>query len=106
MTYDVLAMPVQGIDFAPASEVAEILQNLRTIITTTKYSVPLDRDLGVDAEMLDLPINVAQAKLQSEMITAIKKYEPRVEITSISFTGTEDGVLVPKVQVRIKDDNE
>ena len=56
--------------------------------------------------MLDLPINVAQAKLQSEMITAIKKYEPRVEITSISFTGTEDGVLIPKVQVKIKDDNE
>ena len=106
MTYDVLAMPVQGIDFAPENEATEILQNLRTIITTTKYSVPLDRDFGVDADMLDLPINVAQAKLQSEMITAIKKYEPRVEITSISFTGTEDGVLVPKVQVKIKDDNE
>lgn len=88
MIYDVLAQPMQGIDFAPASEVAEILQNLRTIITTTKYSVPLDRDFGIDADMLDLPINVAQAKLQSEMITAIKKYEPRVEITSISFTGT------------------
>lgn len=106
MTYDVLAMPVQGIDFAPASEAAEILQNIRTIITTTKYGVPLDRDFGVDADMLDLPINVAQAKLQSEMITAIKKHEPRVEITSISFTGTDDGVLIPKVQVRIKDDNE
>lgn len=106
MIYDVLAQPMQGIDFAPASEVAEILQNLRTIITTTKYSVPLDRNFGIDADMLDLPINVVQAKLQSEMITAIKKYEPRVEITSISFTGTEDGVLAPKVQVRIKDDNE
>lgn len=106
MTYDVLAMPVQGIDFAPTSEAAEILQNIRTIITTTKYSVSLDRDFGINADMLDLPINVAQAKLQSEMITAIKKYEPRVEITSISFTGTDDGVLAPKVQVRIKDDNE
>lgn len=106
MTYDVLAMPVQGIDFASASEAAEILQNIRTIITTAKYSVPLDRDFGINADMLDLPINVAQARLQSEMITAIKKYEPRVEITSISFTGTDDGVLAPKVQVRIKDDNE
>ena len=106
MIYDVLAQPVQGIDFAPASEVAEILQNLRTIITTTKYSVPLDSDFGFDADMLDLPLNVAQAKLQSEMIKAIKKYEPRVEITSINFAGTEDGVLAPKVQVKIKDDIE
>lgn len=62
MTYDVLAMPVQGIDFAPTSEAAEILQNIRTIITTTKYSVPLDRDFGINADMLDLPINVAQAR--------------------------------------------
>lgn len=106
MIYDVLAQPMQGIDFAPATEAAEILQNLRTIITTAKYSVPLDRDFGIDAEMLDLLLNVAQAKLQSEMITVIKKYEPRVEITSISFIGTADGVLIPKVQVRIKNDNE
>lgn len=106
MIYDVLAQPVQGIDFAPASEAAEILQNLRTIITTAKYSVPLDRDFGFNAEMLDKPVNAAQAQLQSEIIMAIKTYEPRVEITSISFTGTDDGVLVPKVQVRIKNDNE
>ncbi len=104
MTYDVLAKPVQEIDFAPASEAAEILQNLRTIITTTKYSVPLDRDFGFNADMLDKPMNVAQAQLQSEIIMAIKRYEPRVTVTSISFTGTDDGRLIPKVQVMIKND--
>jgi len=104
MIYDVLAQPVQGIDFAPASEAAEILQNLRTIITTTKYSVPLDRDFGFNAEMLDKPMNTAQAQLQSEIIMAIKRYEPRVTVTSISFTGTDDGRLIPKVQVMIKND--
>lgn len=104
MTYDVFATPQTGIDFAPATEAAEILQNVRTIITTTQYSVPLDRDFGINADMLDLPMNVAQARLQSEIITAIKKYEPRVEITAISFTGTADGVLVPKVQVKIKNE--
>ena len=104
MTHDVLAKPVQEIDFAPASEAAEILQNLRTIITTTKYSVPLDRDFGFNADMLDKPMNVAQAQLQSEIIMAIKRYEPRVTVTSISFTGTDDGRLIPKVQVMIKND--
>lgn len=104
MIYDVLAQPVQGIDFAPASKAAEILQNLRTIITTTKYSVPLDRDFGFNAEMLDKPVNAAQAQLQSEIIMAIKLYEPRVTVTSISFTGTDDGQLIPKVQVMINDD--
>lgn len=104
MIYDVLAQPVQGIDFAPASEAAEILQNLRTIITTTKYSVPLDRDFGFDAEMLDKPMNAAQAQLQSEIIMVIKLYEPRVTVTGISFTGTDNGQLIPKVQVMINDD--
>lgn len=104
MIYDVLAQPVQGIDFAPASEVAEILQNLRTIITTTKYSVPLDRDFGFDAEMLDKPMNTAQAQLQSEIIMAIKTYELRVTVTGITITGTDNGVLIPKVQVMINDD--
>lgn len=104
MIYDVLAQPMQGIDFAPASEAAEILQNLRTIITTTKSSVPLDRDFGFNAEMLDKPMNAAQAQLQSEIIMAIKKYEPRVTVTGISFTGTDNGQLIPKVQVMINDD--
>lgn len=101
MIYDVLTQPVKGVDFAPASEAAEILQNLRTIITTTKYSVPLDRDFGVNAEMLDKPMPVAQAQLQSEIIMAIKTYEPRVTVTGISFTGTDEGILIPKVQVMI-----
>lgn len=104
MIYDVLAQPMQGIDFAPASEAAEILQNLRTIITTIKYSVPLDRDFGLNAEMLDKPVNAAQAQLQSEIIMAIKTYEPRVTVTGISFSGTDDGQLIPKVQVMINDD--
>lgn len=104
MIYDVLAQPVKGIDFAPASKAAEILQNLRTIITTAKYSVPLNRDFGFNAEMLDKPVNAAQAQLQSEIIMAIKLYEPRVTVTGISFTGTDDGQLIPKVQVMINDD--
>ena len=101
MIYDVLAQPVKGVDFAPASEAAEILQNLRTIIATTKYSLPLDRDFGIEADMLDKPMAVAQAQLQSEIIMTIKTYEPRVTVTGISFTGTDDGKLIPKVQVMI-----
>lgn len=89
------------ISFSPSSEEEEILQNVRTILATVKGSIPLDRDFGIDASYLDEPIPVAKAKLASEIVTALKKYEPRVKVTSISFTGTEDGILKPKVQVRI-----
>lgn len=89
------------ISFSPSSEEEEILQNVRTILATVKGSIPLDRDFGIDASYLDEPIPVAKAKLASEIVTALKKYEPRVKVTSISFTGDEDGMLKPKVQVRI-----
>lgn len=91
------------IDFAPVDTYTEILQNVRTILATVKFSVPLDRDFGIDASIVDMPMPVAKAKLASEIVTALKRYEPRVSVTNISWSGTDDGILKPKVQVRIND---
>lgn len=92
-----------NIDFAPATEIEEIMQNLRTIISTTKWSVPLDRGFGIDADYVDKPMAQAQALLSSEIITAIQAYEPRVSIESISFTAEEDGILKPRIEVSINE---
>lgn len=96
--------PTEGIEFAPVSENIEIIQNVRCIISTVKQSVPLDRAFGVDASYVDKPTAVAEAMLADEIISAIQKYEPRVTVTGISFTGTVNGELIPKVQVMINDD--
>lgn len=53
--YDVTAVSGRGVDFAPATETEEILQNLRTILVTAMGSVPLDRAFGVDAPMWTAP---------------------------------------------------
>lgn len=97
----VLASDKQEIDFAPASEYAEIMQNLTTIISTPRFSVPLDRDFGIDADYVDDPVNVAKAKASSAIVQAIRKYESRVTVQSIDFEGEIDGYLKPKVQVII-----
>lgn len=89
------------INFAPKTVVEEVLQNVRCILRTTKFSVPLDRDLGIDAEPLDMPIDVAKAKLVPEIFMAIAKYEPRAAVTNIDWEHDIDGILKPKVQVRI-----
>lgn len=91
----------EGVNFAPDTEVEEILQNVRVILSTIKGSVPLDRDFGVDASYLDKPINVAKAMLSSEIIKAVRAYEPRVTITAVDFTANLDGTLKPKIEVRI-----
>lgn len=105
MTYDVFAISTGNINFAPASEAEEILQNVRTIITTPKFSVPLDRGFGINCSVVDRPIPVAQAQLASDIITAIREYEPRVVVTGITYEATDDGNLKPKVQVIINEES-
>ena len=91
------------INFSPATELEEILQNVRLILSTSKYSVPLDRGFGLNATMLDAPMPMAEAKLSAEIVQAVQEFEPRVQIVSVKFAGDGmDGVLKPIVRLRLK----
>ena len=98
------------IDFSPADEVTEILQNIRTIITTVIGSVPLDRDFGISWDHLDMPLPVAQTLMRTAIIDAIREFEPRATIVSIEFDENTDdamdGIMKPKVIVSIGEDEE
>ena len=100
MEFDVLAK-LDEVDFAPANIYLEVIQNVRTILTTMRCSVPLDRLFGLNAVMLDRPMPRARAALQAEIYTAIRKYEPRCKVLKIDFEGDMNGKLVPKVRIRI-----
>ena len=94
---------LDAVDFAPETEKAEILQNVRTILSTRKGTVPLDRDFGLSWDYLDAPIQVSAMMLRAEIIQALAEYEPRVTVKSVDFTqdktATMDGVLIPTVKV-------
>ena len=100
MELDVSLMP-EEINFAPANLIEEVVQNVRTICTTSKYSVPMDRLFGVDAVMLDRPTPRAMAAMQAEIVQAIRKYEPRCKVKRVSFDGDLDGRLNVKVRIDI-----
>ncbi len=90
------------IDFNPSDEYHEIIQNVKTICSTPKYSVPLDREFGVNASLVDRPINYIQAKLTAEIIEAINNYEPRAKVKSVNFTGDGlTGLLIPVVKIEL-----
>lgn len=91
---------VGGINLKPASELEEILQNVRTIVTTIKGTVPLDRELGISANILDAPIN-QQSRLVGEIAEAIERFEPRARLRRIEFTGNENGELNPTLTLEI-----
>lgn len=108
MQIDVSAR-LDGIDFAPKDILTEIIQNVRTIISTTQFSVPLDRRFGIDGTVIDLPLLVAMARISADVIRAITEYEPRCSVVSVDFeetitTDAEEGRLTPKVSIVIKDE--
>lgn len=88
--------------FFPANKLEEIIQNVRTILTTCKKTVPMDRDFGINAENVDLPIAAAQAAMTADIVAAINKYEPRAKVLSVRYEGDEaNGTVKARVRVRI-----
>ena len=98
------------INFAPGSETEEILQNVRTVLTTFKGTVPLDRDFGISVEYVDKPLPVAQTLMQAAVIDAIEEFEPRATVESVTFDenidDAMDGISRPRVIVSIGDEQE
>ena len=104
MEIDILATEMNEINFAPRNEVEEIIQNVKTICTTPKYSVPLDREFGINVDALDMPTPKAQAMIQAEIIQAVKKFEPRCRVKKVSFEEDLDGHLNYVVRIAINDE--
>ena len=100
--HDVYLTP-SGIVFAPVNETQEILQNVLTICLTQKYTVPLDRMLGVEGEALDEAVSRVRAKYKREVVEAVKKYEPRARVSAIDFSTDLNGRVIPRIRVRIVD---
>lgn len=89
------------LDFAPGNAIEEVLQNLRTILGTMKGEIPLDRNFGISGNVVDMPIHEAQARLTQEIFSAIRRYEPRAVINSITYTADISGRLQPRLEVSI-----
>ena len=106
MELDITADVLDDIDFGPSSVLKEILQNVRTILTTIINSVPLDRELGLDATMLDDPTPVGMARLTADIFEKVPRFEPRVKVKKVFFNPSEadalNGIIRPTVRVVIR----
>lgn len=91
-----------GVDFAPATVEAEVIQNVRTILKTCVGTVPLARELGVTWEHLDKPLPVARSLMRTAIVDAIASFEPRARVEKVTFSGDGiEGLLQPKVIISI-----
>lgn len=72
----------------------EVVQNVNTLLKTAPGTVPLARDMGTPQDVIDLPQSAVAARLQADVIRAVRTYEPRVSVKSVSLELDDDGKLV------------
>ena len=100
-TYIIGAGDDVKINFAPSTIQEEVIQNVRCLITTIKWQIPLARDVGISGDVVDMPILQAKARLSQEIIQCLKRYEPRAQIQKIEFEADATGRLIPRLEVKI-----
>lgn len=92
-----------GITLGERDVVKSVMQNVRTILRTPKFTVPLYREFGIDTSFVDTPITVVSPILYAEIREAVEEFEPRCTVTDITFEidPLNPGRLLPVVEVDI-----
>jgi hypothetical protein len=91
----------------PTSEMEEVAQNVRTLLSTPRGSVPMDRALGIVGSWLDAPTEAAKAAMTSDILDTLTLYEPRIDVVSISYEHDDlTGRLSPRVVFRLRSGGE
>lgn len=105
MTYEV-SVDLRDVKIMPSTEIEEVLQNVQMILATMKLTVPLDREFGITANVIDTPISATQARLTAEVAAAVRKFEPRARVERINYGGNApNGELNMTVVVEIIERN-
>lgn len=76
------------------------MQNVRMILLSRKYEIPLARDMGIDPNIEGRPMAIAETLMAQSIYDAIEKYEPRAKISSVDFESDGEGHLIPIVEVK------
>ncbi len=91
-----------SIEITGTSTAAEDICRCLTILYGTPVgSVALDREFGLDWNFVDLPTEVAKAKMAAEIIGKTRTYEPRVTVQEVQWETSDEGELKPKVVIQI-----
>lgn len=83
------------VNFRPVDMLEEIHQNINTILSTYKFTVPLFREFGFDARFIDRPLSILRPLYVKEVVETVEKYEPRVIVEEVKMTAEIDGIAYP-----------
>jgi phage baseplate assembly protein W len=106
MNYIISTKDLGSITLNETDTVKSVLQNIRIILSTRQFSVPLYREFGLPMQFLDKPIPVAKVLLIAEIRDAITEFEPRANVLNVTVEIDENAPckVHATVEVEIKDE--
>lgn len=83
----------------------DILQDLRTLFSITAGTVVLDREFGIETDMLSLPMEIAMNDFSVEAMEKVDRYVPRVMVDEVTWDKSDfnQGILTPVISVSEND---
>lgn len=86
------------------SKAEEIYRNLQVLYGTVAGEQALDRDFGIDADIIDTGQESVRALLVAEYVRKTERYEPRAKVARVEWVQGEsaaDGNMTPKVVIEL-----
>lgn len=75
----------------------EILNKVIFLLTCIKGTIPMNRDIGLDPDIISSPAYIARNLYTISAIELIDEFEPRASVEEISFTQKGIENMIPKV---------
>ena len=95
-----IRLKMVGFDYEDATITEEINRNICALFATPSGTCAGDRSYGLNQrEFLGRPAQIAENIIALEVTEKINKYEPRVNVESVSCTTDLNGLLVATIRI-------
>lgn len=89
-----------------SEEMADAIRCLENILSIPEGSIPLNRGLGLSwASLSSVPEDI-ENDYATELMEKVEEYEPRVRVTDVQFTHSENGSTSASVRVEMAESDE
>lgn len=93
---------LDNIQMMPETEKEEILQCIKTIMTTTAGECPMCREIGVSKDALHRRDATAKVMLTRDIFVAVQDQETRVNLKTVDFDENgNSGILNARLEVEM-----
>lgn len=79
-------------------EDAELLKQAYVLMSVRKGSIPINRDFGINMDILSEPVSDLATDLMAELLEQFEKYIPELKVVSVEISDLNDqGMIKPVI---------